>query len=162
MAEAPLGELSELIELRGAGFDEWQARAIVNTCERTLKPAPNRWTFWRIATLVVPAAAALVAVGAFGTGIALAAINVGLAAWLRGDLNSLKQDCTRLEDRLRNVEIVQARMNGLLKGLALARCKACVSHWQFRSGALPTSPRRRLPREATPVSRENGIGSPLR
>ena len=65
MAEAPLGELLELIELRDAGFDEWQARAIVNTCERALKPAPNRWTFWRIATLVVPAAAALVAVGAF-------------------------------------------------------------------------------------------------
>ena len=49
-----------------------------------------------------------------GTGAALAALNLGLIAWLRVDM---KHDLTRLEDRLLAVEKEQARMSGLLEGL---------------------------------------------
>ena len=58
-----------------------------------------------------------------GTGIALAAINVALFAWLRSDM---KHGYTRLEDRLLGVEVrlvavekEQARTSGLLEGLGL-------------------------------------------
>lgn len=58
-----------------------------------------------------------------GTGIALAALNVGLIAWLRADVRSdvadLKQGQARLEDRLLAVDKEQARTSGLLEGLGL-------------------------------------------
>ncbi len=65
-----------------------------------------------------------------GTGIALAALNVGLIAWLRTDVRALRADVradvadlkrgqTRLEDRLVAVEREQARTSGLLEGLGL-------------------------------------------
>ena len=55
-----------------------------------------------------------------GIGIALAAINVALTAWLRAGLKydySRRDDRFRhrVEDRLRNIEIEQARMNGFLR-----------------------------------------------
>ena len=56
------------------------------------------------------------ALTSIGTGIALAAINVGLFAWLRSDM---KHGYTRLEDRLLAVEKGQARTSGLLEGLGL-------------------------------------------
>ena len=54
------------------------------------------------------------------TGIALAALNVGLIAWLRSDLADVKRGQTRLEDRLGAVEREQTRAAGLLEGLGLA------------------------------------------
>ncbi len=58
-----------------------------------------------------------------GTGIALAALNVGLTARLRTDVRAdvadLKRGQTRLEDRLVAVEREQARTSGLLEGLGL-------------------------------------------
>ena len=51
-----------------------------------------------------------------GVGIALAALIVGLIAWLRADM---KHGHTRLEDRLLAVEKEQARTSGLLEGLGL-------------------------------------------
>lgn len=53
------------------------------------------------------------------TGIALAALNVGLIAWLRSDLADVKRGQVRLEDRLAAVEKEQARTTGLLEGLGL-------------------------------------------
>ena len=57
------------------------------------------------------------------TGIALAALNVGLIAWLRADFRSevadLKHGQVRLEDRLLAVDKEQARTSGLLEGLGL-------------------------------------------
>lgn len=53
------------------------------------------------------------------TGIALAALNVGLIAWLRSDFADVKRGQTRLEDRLGAVEREQARAAGLLEGLGL-------------------------------------------
>lgn len=53
------------------------------------------------------------------TGIALAALNVGLIAWLRSDLTDVKRGQARLEDRLAAVEKEQARTTGLLEGLGL-------------------------------------------
>lgn len=49
-----------------------------------------------------------------GVGITLAALIVGLIAWLRADV---KHGQTRLEDRLLAVEKEQARTSGLLEGL---------------------------------------------
>ena len=54
-----------------------------------------------------------------GTGIALAALNVGLFAWLRTDMHQLQSGQTRLEDRMSAVEKEQARTSGLLEGLGL-------------------------------------------
>ena len=51
-----------------------------------------------------------------GTGIALAALDVGLIAWLHSDM---KQGYSRVEDRLLAVEKEQARTSGLLEGLGL-------------------------------------------
>ncbi len=51
-----------------------------------------------------------------GTGIALAAINVGLFAWLRSDM---RHGQTRLEDCLLALVKAQARTSGLLVGLGL-------------------------------------------
>ena len=47
-----------------------------------------------------------------GTGIALAALNIGLFAWLRTDVRELTQ-------RMTAVEKEQARTSGLLEGLGL-------------------------------------------
>ena len=49
-----------------------------------------------------------------GVGITLAALIVGLIAWLHADM---KHGQTRLEDRLLAVEKEQARTSGLLEGL---------------------------------------------
>ena len=51
-----------------------------------------------------------------GTGVALAALNLGLTAWLRSDM---KHGHIRLEDRILAVEKEQARTSGLLEGLGL-------------------------------------------
>ena len=63
------------------------------------------------------------ALTSIGTGIALAAINVGLITWLRAhvraDAADLKQGQVRLEDRLVAVDKEQARTSGLLEGLGL-------------------------------------------
>ena len=47
-----------------------------------------------------------------GTGIALAALNVGLFSWLKSSVN-------RIEGRLLAVEKQQAHTTGLLEGLGL-------------------------------------------
>ena len=69
-----------------------------------------------------------------GTGIALAALNVGLIAWLRSDMRRIETDFkagqnrigadfkagqNRVEDRLVAVEKEQARTAGLLEGFGL-------------------------------------------
>ena len=54
-----------------------------------------------------------------GTGIALAAPNLGIFAWLHTDLQHVGDGQTRLEQRLSAVEKEQARSSGLLKGLGL-------------------------------------------
>lgn len=54
----------------------------------------------------------MIAAATIGTGIALAALNVALFAWLRNGLN-------RLEDRFLAVEKEQARTTGFLEGLGL-------------------------------------------
>jgi len=51
-----------------------------------------------------------------GTGVALAALNLGLIAWLRSDM---KRGHIGLEDRILAVEKEQARTSGLLEGLGL-------------------------------------------
>ena len=58
-----------------------------------------------------------------GVGITLAALIVGLIAWVRSDVRRLDNDFrtgqTRLETRLLAVEKEQARTSGLLEGLGL-------------------------------------------
>jgi uncharacterized membrane protein YciS (DUF1049 family) len=54
-----------------------------------------------------------------GVGITLAALIVGLIAWVRSDVKELKAGRDRLETQLLAVEKEQARTSGLLKGLAL-------------------------------------------
>ena len=58
-----------------------------------------------------------------GVGITLAALIVGLIAWVRSDVRRLDTDFqtgqTRLETRLLAVEKEQARTSGLLEGLGL-------------------------------------------
>lgn len=65
-----------------------------------------------------------------GVGITLAALIVGLIAWVRSDVRRLETGLrdgqtrlrdgqTRIETRLLAVEKEQARTSGLLKGLAL-------------------------------------------
>ena len=54
-------------------------------------------------------------------GIALAALMIGLFAWLRTDIAGLRADMNRrlddLDSRLRAVEHGQAKLEGLLEGL---------------------------------------------
>ena len=54
-------------------------------------------------------------------GIALAALMIGLFAWLRTDITGLRADMNRrlddLDSRLRAVEHGQAKLEGLLEGL---------------------------------------------
>ena len=52
-----------------------------------------------------------------GTGIALAALNIGLFRWLHGDMAGMKEDIKKLGARLSAVEKEQARTCGLLEGL---------------------------------------------
>ena len=54
-----------------------------------------------------------------GVGITLAALIVGLIAWVRSDVKELKAGQSRLENRLVAVEKEQARTSGLLEGLGL-------------------------------------------
>ena len=58
-----------------------------------------------------------------GVGLALAALNLGLFAWLRAAMRDgfrpLDGESGTLDKRLRAVEREQARLYGLLKGLAL-------------------------------------------
>ena len=54
-----------------------------------------------------------------GVGITLAALIVGLIAWVRSDVKELKAGQDRIETRLLAIEKEQARTSGLLKGLAL-------------------------------------------
>ena len=65
-----------------------------------------------------------------GTGIALAALNVGLFQWLRTDVagvkdrlgtleSDMKGELAKLSERLGAVEKEQARSSGLLEGLGL-------------------------------------------
>ena len=53
------------------------------------------------------------------TGITLAALNVGLIAWLRADVAEVKRGQSLLEEHLLAVEKEQDRTTGLLKGLGL-------------------------------------------
>ena len=57
----------------------------------------------------------------FTVGIALAALMIGLFAWLRPDIAGLRTDMNRrlddLDSRLRAVEHGQAKLEGLLEGL---------------------------------------------
>ena len=54
-------------------------------------------------------------------GIALAALMIGLFAWVRADIAGLRADMNRrlddLDSRLRAVEHGQAKLEGLLEGL---------------------------------------------
>ena len=54
-----------------------------------------------------------------GVGITLAALIIGLIAWVRSDVKELKAGQDRLENRLVAVEKEQARTSGLLEGLGL-------------------------------------------
>ena len=54
-----------------------------------------------------------------GVGITLAALIIGLIAWVRSDVKELKAGQNRLENRLVAVEKEQARTSGLLEGLGL-------------------------------------------
>ena len=68
-AEAAFDTLSAVNELRDAGFEDRQARAIIDTCKRVSKATsaaatPNRWTGEQIATLGALIAVAFVIVGA--------------------------------------------------------------------------------------------------
>ncbi|MCY4497382.1 MAG: hypothetical protein OXC14_08870 [Rhodospirillaceae bacterium] len=57
----------------------------------------------------------------FMVGIALAALMIGLFAWLRTDIAGLRADMDKrlddLDSRLRAVEHGQAKLEGLLEGL---------------------------------------------
>ena len=53
-----------------------------------------------------------------GTGVALAALNLGIFAWLHADLGHVRDGRTRLEARMSAVEKEQARSSELL-----ARCR---------------------------------------
>lgn len=53
-----------------------------------------------------------IAASVIGTGVVLAALNVGLFAWLRTDIRELRE-------RMSAVEKEQARTSGLLEGLGL-------------------------------------------
>ena len=59
-----------------------------------------------------------------GAVLTLAALNIGLFSWLRGDMKALEADMKDglrlLGDRLLAVEKEQARTSGLLEGLGLA------------------------------------------
>ena len=49
-----------------------------------------------------------------GTGVALAALNLGAFAWLHADLGHVRDSQTRLEARISAVEKEQARSSELL------------------------------------------------
>ena len=52
-----------------------------------------------------------------GTGLTLAALNIGLFKWLHGDMTAMKEDIGKLGERLGAVEKAQARTSALLEGL---------------------------------------------
>ena len=59
-----------------------------------------------------------------GTGVALAALNLGLIAWLRSTCSAVRllsgaDGHIRLEERILAVEKEQARTSGLLEGFGL-------------------------------------------
>ena len=52
-----------------------------------------------------------------GTGIALAALNIGLFAWLRSDLQELRQEAHQHGQQIGSLRERMARLDGLLEGL---------------------------------------------
>ena len=52
-----------------------------------------------------------------GTGLTLAALNIGLFRWLHGDMAGMKEDIRKLGERLGAAEKEQARTSRLLEGL---------------------------------------------
>lgn len=52
-----------------------------------------------------------------GTGISLAALIIGLIAWLKTDIRRVEDRLSTMESRLLAVEHSQAKLEGLLEGL---------------------------------------------
>ena len=52
-----------------------------------------------------------------GTGIALAALNVGLFAWLRSDVRELRQEVHQHGNQIGSLRERMAKLEGLLEGL---------------------------------------------
>ena len=52
-----------------------------------------------------------------GTGIALAALNIGLFAWLRSDVQELRQAVHQHGQQIGNLRERMAKLEGLLEGL---------------------------------------------
>ena len=60
-----------------------------------------------------------------GTGIALAALNVGLFAWLRSDVRELRQEVHQHGHQIGSLRERMAKLEGLLEGLreAISECR---------------------------------------
>lgn len=52
-----------------------------------------------------------------GTGIALAALNIGLFAWLRSDVRGLRQEVHQHGHKVGSLRERMAKLEGLLEGL---------------------------------------------
>ena len=52
-----------------------------------------------------------------GTGIALAALNIGLFAWLRSDVQEIRQEVHRHGQQIGSLRERMAKLEGLLEGL---------------------------------------------
>ena len=52
-----------------------------------------------------------------GTGIALAALNIGLFAWLRSDVQELRQEVHQHGQQIGSLRERMAKLEGLLEGL---------------------------------------------